>query len=245
MCHGSCNRVCIIHAGDAPLLWNIVRTVVSCDVVGIECPPCRGVCWAPLPGHTLWVCPLGCRVCWFCGLIVFRSVPVVVWIGTSGQYVLLSLMNRFLLQCSFRLCCPCVCGCSLLSLLLPWWSWLCVGLLVPLFRLRIVRILPMIVLPLLVFCCRIVRRIPSLSRWIRLLIFLCLGIQPSLHRRRYSGRWVPLFVVCVCVGRMIILYCCVPRRYRKRCFNLRRLCCVGCCRSLASSFVEKLISGLV
>ena len=53
-------------------------------------------------------------------------------------------------------------------------------------------------LPLLVFCCRIVRRIPSLSRWIRLLIFLCLGILPSPHRRRCSGRWVPLFVVCVC-----------------------------------------------
>ena len=85
--HGSSNRVCIVHAGDALLLWNIVRTVVSCDVVGIECPPCGGVCWAPLPGHTLWVCPLGCRVCWFCGLIVFHSVPVVVWIGTSGQYV--------------------------------------------------------------------------------------------------------------------------------------------------------------
>ena len=197
--HGSSNRVCIVHAGDALRLWNSVMPAVSCDVVGCGCQPCRGVCWAPLPGHTLWVCPLGCRVCWFCGLIVFRSVPVVVWIGTSGQCVLLSWMTRFLLRCSFRLCCRCVCGCSLLLWLLPLWSWLCVGLLVPLCRLRIVLILPMIVLPLLVFCCRIVRRIPSLSRWIRLLIFLCLGILPSPHRRRCSGRWVPLFVVCVLV----------------------------------------------
>ena len=176
----STTDVCIVPASRLLMwMWNCL-CLLPCETVATKMSI---VVWAQKPSVVeVFVGSLCCPRS--CALIVCLCAPIVVWIGTSDQCVLLPLMIRFLLQYSFRLLSPCgfkfvVC----LPILFPSESSWCVVLLVLLFRLSIIRIPHLIVQQLLVFLIQSGLLIRDIWLQILLSIFLLLCILPNQHRR--------------------------------------------------------------